>query len=143
MSLPLEALGGAPRVPQRSFSAREDLLDALVDPHDRVVWEVTDCFRASLLEVHSRLHLAPSVDLVAKRTEQQFPATPLRLVRSESTARRTRAREQDRRTAPLHDSCEALRAEHRRPRAHLDLTECFVLSDGAVLRKGSGVAEVL
>jgi hypothetical protein len=142
VSSPLEALGCAPRPPQRSFSAREDLLDALVDPHDRVVWEVTDCFRASRLEGHSRLHLAPSVDRVAKRREQQFPATPLRLVRSESTARRARAREQDRRTAPLHRSCEAIRAEHCRPRADLDLTERFVLSDGSRSPQGSGVAEV-
>ena len=128
----------------RSAASRcaRDLLDALVDPHDRVVWQVTDRFRASRLEGHSRLHLAPSVDRVAKRRAQQFPATPSRLVRSESRARRARAREQDRRTAPLHRSCEALRAEHRRPCAHLGLTECFVLSDGAVLRKGSGVAEV-
>ena len=59
VSWPLEALGCAPRVLQRSFSAREDLLDALVDPHDRVVREVTDRFRESLLEGHSRAPSCP------------------------------------------------------------------------------------
>jgi hypothetical protein len=74
VSWPLEALGCAPRVLQRSFSAREDFLDAFVDPHDRVVREVTDRFRASLLEGHSRLLLAPSVDRVASGGGKQFPA---------------------------------------------------------------------
>ena len=73
MSSSLEALGCAPRVLQRSFLAREDFLDALVDPHDRVVREVTDRFRASLLEGHARLLLAPSVDRVAKRRGQTVP----------------------------------------------------------------------
>jgi hypothetical protein len=44
VSWPLEALGCAPRALQRSFPAREDLLDALVDPHERVVREMTDGF---------------------------------------------------------------------------------------------------
>jgi hypothetical protein len=77
VSSPLEALGCAPRALQRNFSAREDLLDALVDPHARVVWDVTGRFPASRLGGHSRLLLAPSVDRVAKRRGKQFPATPV------------------------------------------------------------------
>jgi hypothetical protein len=55
LSWPLEALGCAPRPLQRSFPAREDLLDALVDPHERVVWDVTGGFRSFRLAGHSRL----------------------------------------------------------------------------------------
>ena len=47
VSWPLEALSCAPRALQRNFPAREDLLDALVDPHDRVVRQVTDGFPRS------------------------------------------------------------------------------------------------
>jgi hypothetical protein len=54
VSWPLEALGCAPRALERSFPAREDLLDALIDPHERVVWEVTDGFPPSRLGGHSR-----------------------------------------------------------------------------------------
>jgi hypothetical protein len=71
-SWPFEALGCAPRALQRSLSAREDLLHALVDPHERVVWEVTDGLPPSRLEGHSRLLLVPSVDRVAKRKSNPF-----------------------------------------------------------------------
>jgi hypothetical protein len=53
VSWPFEALGCAPRALQRSFSAREDLLDALVDPHERVVREVTDGLPPSRLAGHA------------------------------------------------------------------------------------------
>jgi hypothetical protein len=72
VSWPLEALGCAPRPLQRSFPAREDLLDALVDAHERVVWEVTDGFPPSRLGGHSRLLLVPSSDGVAKRKSNPF-----------------------------------------------------------------------
>jgi hypothetical protein len=74
VSSPLEALGCAPRVLQRSFLAREDFLDALVDPHDRVVREVTDRFRASLLEGHARLLLARPLTASPSGEGKQFPA---------------------------------------------------------------------
>jgi hypothetical protein len=73
VSWPLEALGCAPRVLQRSFPAREDLLDALVDPHERVVREVTDDFPPSRLGGHSRLLLVPSVYRVATRKSNPSP----------------------------------------------------------------------
>jgi hypothetical protein len=52
VSWPLEALGCAPRALQCSFPAREDLLDALVDPHERVVRDVTDGFLPARLGGH-------------------------------------------------------------------------------------------
>jgi len=72
VSWPLEALGCAPRALQHSFPARKDLLDALVDPHERVVREVTDGFPPSRLGGHSRLLPAPSVNRVAKRKSNPF-----------------------------------------------------------------------
>jgi hypothetical protein len=53
VSWPLEALGCSARALQRSFPAREDFLDALVDPHERVVWDVTDGLPPSRLGGHS------------------------------------------------------------------------------------------
>jgi hypothetical protein len=85
VSWPLEALGCAPRALQRNFSAREDLLDALVDPHERVVWEVTDGFPPSRLVGHSRLLLVPSADRVRQAERAVVPATLLRLVPYQAT----------------------------------------------------------
>jgi hypothetical protein len=71
VSWPLEALGCAPRALQRSFPAREDLLDALVDPHERVVRDVTDGFPRSRLGGHLPAPSCP-VDRVANRKSNPF-----------------------------------------------------------------------
>jgi hypothetical protein len=52
LSWPLETLACPPCALHRSFPARENLLDALVDPHERVVREVTDGFPPSRLVGH-------------------------------------------------------------------------------------------